>query len=172
MYKFNDLTGKKYNHLTVVKQNGRTKDRHILWECVCDCGNTTYVSSRDLITGHTKSCGCIQKDAVKKSRLVHGDRDARLYRVWKSMKKRCENSNDKSYKYYGAKGVTVCKEWHDYSCFRTWALQNGYDENADYGECTIDRINPYGNYEPSNCRWVGMDIQARNKRADMREVEE
>ena len=103
MYKFNDLTGKKYNHLTVVKQNGRTKDRHILWECVCDCGNTVYVSSRDLITGHTKSCGCIQKDAVKKSRLVHGDRDARLYRVWKSMKKRCENSNDKSYKYYGAK---------------------------------------------------------------------
>lgn len=87
MYKFNDLTGKKYNHLTVVKQNGRTKDRHILWECVCDCGNIAYVSSRDLTTGHTKSCGCIQKSAVKKSRLVHGDRDARLYRVWKSMKK-------------------------------------------------------------------------------------
>lgn len=174
MYKFNDLTGKKYNHLTVIKQNGRTKDRHILWECVCDCGNTVYVSSRDLITGHTKSCGCIQKNAVKKSRLVHGDRDARLYRVWKSMKKRCENSNDKSYKYYGAKGVTVCKEWHDYSCFKTWALQNGYDENADYGKCTIDRINPYGNYEPNNCRWVDMATQNKNRRidADMREVVE
>ena len=170
MYKFNDLTGKQFNHLTVIKQAERTKDRHIRWECKCDCGNITFVSSRDLITGHTKSCGCIQKEAVRKSRYVHGDRNARLYSVWKSMKKRCENPNHKDYKWYGAKGVTVCEEWHDYSVFKQWALDNGYNETANKGECTIDRINPYGNYEPNNCRWVSMAEQNRNKRIhkDMR----
>ena len=80
------------------------------------------------------------------------------------MKKRCENKNCKSYKWYGAKGVSVCDEWHDYSAFKKWALDNGYDEKAEKGECTIDRINPYGDYEPSNCKWVSMAEQARNKR--------
>ena len=170
MYRFNDLTGKQINHLTVIKQHGRTKDRHIIWECKCVCGKITYVSSHELTTEHTKSCGCIQKDAVRSARFIHGDRDSRLYLVWKTMKKRCENPKDKSYKYYGAKGVSVCDEWHDYLIFKKWANENGYNENAPKGVCTIDRINPYGNYEPNNCRWVSMAEQNKNKRihADMR----
>lgn len=84
------------------------------------------------------------------------------------MKKRCENTNHKDYKYYGALGVAVCDEWHDYTKFKAWAMENGYDENAPRGSCTIDRINPCGNYEPSNCRWVGMDVQAKNKRTSVR----
>lgn len=174
MYKFNDLTNEHFGKLTVIRQNGRTKDRHIIWECVCECGNIVNVMGKDLKSGHTKSCGCIQADAVRKSRLIHGDRDARLYSVWKSMKKRCENSNHKDYKWYGAKGVIVCEEWHDYTVFKEWALESGYNENAERGECTIDRINHYGNYEPSNCRWVSIAEQNRNKRvhADMRGEQE
>lgn len=170
MHKHNDLLGAVFGRLTVIDEAGRTKDRHILWECECDCGNTVKVSSRDLVNGHTKSCGCLQKDTIKAIRYKHGDRDARLYSVWKTMKKRCENENCKSYKYYGEKGVCICDEWHDYSTFKTWATENGYDENADYGECTIDRIDPYGNYEPNNCRWISMADQNRNKRRhhDMR----
>ena len=76
----------------------------------------------------------------------------------------CENSNHRDYKLYGAKGVTVCEEWHDYTVFKEWTLKNGYNENAEKGECTIDRINPYGNYEPSNYRWVSMEVQRKNKR--------
>ena len=58
----------------------------------------------------------------------------------------------------------MCKEWHEsYSAFRDWALQNGYNDNARFGECTIDRINVNGNYEPSNCRWVDMKVQNNNK---------
>ena len=79
------------------------------------------------------------------------------------MIRRCETSTDKEYKYYGAKGVAVCEAWHDYILFKKWALDNGYDENAKYGDCTIDRINPNGNYEPSNCRWVDMKTQNNNK---------
>ena len=164
MNRFNDLTGMKFDRLTVIEQAGRTNDRHILWKCRCDCGNTTNVSSRDLKTGHTRSCGCLQKETVGNARLKHGDRDARLYSVWKTMKKRCENENCKSFKWYGAKGVAVCTEWHDYTTFKKWAIQNGYDENAEYGQCTIDRIDPHGDYEPNNCRWVSMAEQAKNKR--------
>lgn len=172
MNRRNDLTGRKFGNLTVLDECGRSNDRHIMWNCLCDCGEKTTVKSTDLTTGHTRSCGCRQREVVSKVRKTHGDRDARLYRVWKSMKKRCENQNDKGYKYYGAKGVSVCDEWHDYIKFKAWAMENGYDENALRGECTIDRINPYGNYEPSNCRWVSMDVQAHNKRKNMRGEED
>lgn len=168
MYKHNDLKGLRFGRLEVICENGRSKDRHIMWLCRCDCGNEMTAMGKDLLSGHTQSCGCKQKDTLSDLRYKHGDRDARLYSVWKSMKKRCENQNCKSYKNYGKKGVSVCPEWHEYAEFKRWALKNGYDETAPHGACTIDRINPYGNYEPSNCRWVGMDVQAKNKRADMR----
>lgn len=153
-----------FGRLKVIEQNGRTSDRHILWKCKCECGKFTNVSSRELRSGKTKSCGCLQKDKIREMRYRHGDRNSRLYSVWKTMKKRCENKKCKSYKWYGAKGVSVCDEWHDYSAFKKWALDNGYDEKAEKGDCTIDRINPYGDYEPSNCKWVSMAEQARNKR--------
>ena len=164
MYKCNNLKGMTFGRLTVIREEGRTKDRHILCRCRCKCGNIANVSSRDLVTGHTKSCGCLQKDILRDIRYKHGDRDGRLYSIWKSMKKRCENPNCKSYKWYGAKGVSVCDDWHDYRVFKEWAINNGYDENAEYGQCTIDRINPFGNYEPTNCRWATLAEQARNKR--------
>lgn len=164
MYKHNDLSGMKAGSLSVIGQAGRTKDRHILWECICDCGNVAVVSSKDLISGYTKSCGCLQKKTVSAAKRIHGDRDARLYGVWKTMKKRCENENCRDFRWYGAKGVSVCEEWQDYGNFKAWAMANGYDQNAIKGACTIDRIDPCGNYEPSNCRWVSMEIQAKNRR--------
>lgn len=164
MYKHNDLANLRFGRLYVVSDIGRTKDRHILWHCVCDCGNSVNVSSHDLLNGHTQSCGCLQKARTHEARYIHGDRDARLYKIWQSMKKRCESPQCKSFRWYGAKGVTVCDEWHEYSAFKEWAVQNGYNENAKYGECTIDRIDPFGNYEPQNCRWVSFTEQAKNKR--------
>lgn len=168
MYHFNDLVGKKYYMLTVIRENGRSKDRHILWLCKCDCGNDVSVPSNMLVSGHTKSCGCLQKKSVSKSKTIHGGcrnhNTERLYNVWKSIKKRCDNPNSKGFQYYGGRGIKMCKEWHEsYSAFRDWALQNGYNDNARFGECTIDRINVNGNYEPSNCRWVDMKVQNNNK---------
>jgi hypothetical protein len=83
----------------------------------------------------------------------------RLYRIWGHMLDRCRNPNNDSYKYYGGVGVKVCKEWENYKCFKAWAIANGYREDL-----TIDRINVYGNYEPSNCRWADMKTQNNNRR--------
>lgn len=94
----------------------------------------------------------------------HGCSYERLYPIYRSMLERCNNINDKSYFRYGGRGIKVCDEWaEDYLAFRTWAFNNGYDENAPRGQCTIDRIDCDGNYEPSNCRWVDMKTQIHNQ---------
>lgn len=78
---------------------------------------------------------------------------------------RCSNPKTKEYQYYGGRGIRVCDEWNnDFEAFATWALNNDFQENAKRGDCTIDRIDVNGNYEPSNCRWVSQKVQCNNKR--------
>ena len=80
------------------------------------------------------------------------------------MKQRCGNPSNNNYKNYGAKGIKVCDEWkNSYNAFEEWAYANGYDDTASRGECTIDRIDVHGNYEPTNCRWVNSKKQGNNK---------
>ena len=96
----------------------------------------------------------------EKGRFVasHGGRKTRLYNVWCAMKERCNNPHNKRYENYGGKGIKVCDEWkNDFATFRSWAMENGYDDGL-----TIDRIDTDGNYEPSNCRWVTHKVQNRN----------
>lgn len=89
----------------------------------------------------------------------HGGTGTRLYRIHKAMKTRCYNPNFPAYKYYGGKGIVICDEWvDDFTVFRDWSLSNGYEDGL-----TIDRIDGNGNYEPSNCRWVTLADQQRNK---------
>lgn len=148
-----DLTGKRFGKLTVVKEAERVRGLHA-WECICDCGNTSIVPTASLRTGNTKSCGCLSKS--------HGGSGTRLYIVWTRMMDRCYRTKTERYKNYGARGITVCDDWHDFSNFRDWAMQSGYDPQAKRYDCTLDRIDVNGNYEPSNCRWITMKEQSQN----------
>ena len=80
------------------------------------------------------------------------------------MRQRCNNPNHHSYNNYGGRGISICPEWNDFSVFREWAVNNGYEYNADRGRLTLDRINVNGMYSPDNCRFVDMKEQSNNRR--------
>ena len=158
-----DMMGKKFGRLEVVECAEKNKYGSYAWKCKCECGGEIIVDGRSLRRGLTKSCGCLNNDVRKSgnNRRTHGQCGTRLYRIWKAMKNRCLNENTKDYKrWYGSTGVTICDEWkNSFMPFYEWAMENGYADDL-----SIDRIDPCGNYDPSNCRWATPTEQAQNKR--------
>lgn len=90
----------------------------------------------------------------------HGMRKTRIYRTWSHMKGRCNNPNDKAYKYYGGRGIKVCDRWNDFVNFQE-------DMGADYDDSlSIERINVNGDYKKFNCRWIKFSEQSKNRRTN------
>lgn len=159
-----DYTGKTVGLLYVLECVG-TQNRRKAWRCKCDCGNETVVRADHLKDGRVLSCGCLGKKKRAEAHRKHGGAHTRLYGVWCNMKNRCYNKNVRSFKNYGAKGVKVCDEWlNNFAEFSKWAIETGYNRDAEYGKCTIERVNVYGDYCPENCTWVDAKAQANNRR--------
>lgn len=157
--KWKDSVGDQYGHLIIVgvpfyARTRRDSETHVV--CRCECGKYIVLTAYRLRVGHTGSCGCQRYANV----ITHKQSKTRLYNIWCGIKSRCRCLTNVAWRYYGGCGIDVCPEWlKTFISFADWATTSGYQDNL-----TIDRIDPDGDYTPTNCRWITWAQQAANKR--------
>lgn len=163
------LAGHTFGRLQVVAGPFYvSKNRSASWDCRCECGSMKRVLGSSLKCGETRSCGCLKREIAKKAgerTRTHGMTRTPEHRTWSGMLQRCRDKNCKDYARYGAKGISVCERWAD--SFSAFLEDMGQKPSPEH---SIDRIDPFGNYEPGNCRWATASEQQRNKRGFKRAV--
>lgn len=153
-----DLRGLRFGRIAVIEREG-SRNGKSSWLCKCDCGTECIIVGKLLVSGTTRSCGCLRFDNEAQLRHGHSRRGkmSRTYRAWARMIQRCDNPNNKDFPGYGGRGICVCEQWYIFDNFL-----------ADMRECPnnleLDREDTDGNYEPRNCRWTDEATQATNRR--------
>lgn len=151
------MSGKTFNNLTVVNLAERSSTNEVQWFCLCTCGNICAVRASAIVSGKTKSCGCIKSKSLKDSKITHGMTKTKQYRSWSAMMQRCYNEKNTSYDYYGGRGIYVCEKWKDFSGF--WE-----DMRVDYIDgMTLERLDLNSPYNRENCTWISKSQQTKNR---------
>ena len=148
-----DITGQKFGRLTALILDDE-RGKPWSWICICECGASHTVIAAFLMSGKTKSCGCLRRDRFK----THGMSKTRVYRIWQGMIARCTNTNRINYPRYGGRGIRVCEKWLTFEGF--------YADMGDDNGLTLERVNNSGNYTASNCKWATTKEQAVNTRSN------
>lgn len=165
--RFQDLTGRRFHRVQVeayagVKLTGKRTRIHY-WHCRCSCRTKFTTCTNNLVSGHTKSCGCYHADAIAARNFKHGYRHTPTYTSWAGMLSRCNDPNCRSYSDYGGRGIRVCRRWQDREHgFSNFVSDMGLRPRGT----TLDRKRVNEDYGPGNCRWATPKEQARNKRTN------
>lgn len=131
-------------------KNGSKRTRLGVFWCSCCKKQTIKLPSNGR---RSKSCGC------RKHNWIHGLSRTNLYQVWNGMIQRCHRNSAQSFQGYGARGITVCRKWHDFKAFQEWAASHGYRPGLQ-----IDRKDNERGYHPENCRFVTAMVNSQNTR--------
>ncbi|NMF18607.1 hypothetical protein HF883_10285 [Cloacibacillus porcorum] len=158
------LVGERYGKLIIESFSHRDKRGKTYVLCLCDCGNRKVIRLDHLKSGLIQSCSCIRRERAIAQLTTHGllRKYPQLYSIWSGMKQRCNNPKCREYRWYGARGISICSEWlTNFKAFVTWAVAQGYIANQNL---SIDRIDPDKDYMPSNCRWLPRALNSALKR--------
>jgi hypothetical protein len=162
------MTGERHGRLVVqerVYPEDITSTKNTYYRCVCDCGETSVVTRSNLLH-NVVSCGCYQRELASERATTHGESGTRLHGIWNSIKSRCYIPSSGNAKYYHDRGIRMSDSWkNDYTAFRDWALQLGWNEHASYKDMlTVDRKDNDGDYSEENCQLSTWRQQCMNRR--------
>lgn len=155
------FVGKKINRLTIIEAIDTPKGKSVV-KAICECGKIITCKLSAIISGNTKSCGCMNKERI----TTHGMTEHPLYRAYKAIMTRCYDKSNKKYKIYGGRGVTMCNEWlNSKESFFNWALSNGWKKGLQIDKDIIPkRLGiPSLVYSPDMCSIVTPKVNNRNK---------
>ena len=165
--KSQDLTGLPFGYYTAIRQDGCNSKGEPYWLCRCRCGNERRVGVYDLLSGHTKSCGCLSRERACDRCTTHGCCYKPWYGVYHGMMRRCGHSKGASERVlrdYRDRGITVCELWQKSpQDFGDWLLAHGWRKGLQ-----IDRIDNDQGYSPENCRVVTPKENTNNRRITSR----
>ena len=148
MSKFLNITGQRFGRLVVLERQGVNRHRKVLWFAQCDCGKTIVVRTNSLVSGNTRSCGCLQRDVAVANATTHGQADTPTYRAWQTMHDRCGNPKNKQYPRYGGRGIGIDDP-------RWFSFQNFFDEMGKKPPgCDLHRVENDKGYSKANCVWL------------------
>ena len=149
--------GMRFGKLVVIEKVGTDRDLNSLYNCLCDCGKETVKRGLHLLSGSITSCICSRPRKGEKRK--HGLARSSIYKPFRGMILRCNNPKAINYNNYGGRGIIICERWSGENGINNFLEDMG---NRPEGH-SLDRINPDGNYEPSNCRWVTFRNQTLNR---------